>query len=587
MGDVPARVGAKLGPRIAMLVSQAMVHTHAKLIHVKHKLAMMVFHAISDEISEEVDVTLGPFLKMMHDSLPDDHPAKPSVKFMHEASGQLKALAGTGLQISGLFGALATVMNNYLADTVYGIVHSNPHLLPDAGIIMQAAAAHLIDPQEAYDAVMSLGIPQGWAEDMYILSQQWPDMQTGLELMRRGEATQDQFAQWMGYNGMQESIVAKLLSLKNIPLSPADAALAVIRGNITADQAQAIATENGVTPENFAILTGNTGEPPGLQELLEAYRRGFIDKATLERGILQSRYRNEWIPMLEQLRYSPISIADAVNAVVQNQMDNATAAKVADENGLEPGSLDVLIATAGEPLSREEMEQLYNRGLASKDQVIQALRESRLKNKYNDMAFDLHAKILPFSEVSMAIRNGGMTQDQGIAVIMANGFDKASATAIVQAATGTRLQSYRTEVVNAVQALYADNLISPQTATSTTEGMGFTADEAKLITQASEFKREAKLLQQSVSAIRAKYLQHHITSAQASGFLDKVGLPAAQRDQLLTTWEIELGTVTRELTAAQILKAYKLELITEDDCMARLEAMGYSEGDATLLVNGA
>lgn len=580
-------VGSRIGPRIAMLISQAMIYTHSRLVHVKHRLAMMVFHAISDEISEEVDVTLGPILAKLHALTPEDHPAYPAIHFMHTASGQLKALAGTGLQISGLLGSISTVMNNELAPVVYEYVKTNPHLLPDASTVLQLHAAGLIDPGLFNDAMGSQGINAGWAESMSTLAKTWPDLTTSLELVRRGKITPDQLAQWASYNGIDPAVTGILLNLVRNPISPADAALAVLRGNISQAQADAIATENGITPADFQTLVNNTGEPPGTQELLEAYRRGFIDQAQLERGIRQSRYRDEWISTLEKLRYSPMSVADAVDATVQAQLDPSSARDIADQNGLTPGAFDVLLATAGEPLSRTELEQLYDRGLIDKATVIQGLRESRLKMKYNELAFELHSKILPIYTIQNALRRGGMDQAQAVASIMANGYSKADATAIVTSASQEQLQTYRDKVVTAVAAMYEDNLISESQAGGTIKGLGFTADQVKFITQSSEFRREAKMIQTAVNAIRAKYLGHHIALNDASGYLDSLGLPSAQRDQLLALWQVEYGAYTRELTEAQVAKAVKLNLITADEGQARLVAMGYNAADAALLLEGA
>jgi hypothetical protein len=587
MPQHPAKWGTKLGPRVGSYVIEAITYTHARLVHLKHKLAMAVFHAISDEISEEVDVTLGPFLQKLHDQVPENHPAYPAIHLMHTASGQLKALAGTGLQISGLLGSISAVMNNELADAVYGLIGSNPHLLPDTSTLLQLAAANLITPDQAKSGIAAQGIDGGWADAMLTATYSYPSVADGLEMMRRGIINRDQFAAWAGLNGIPEAIAGMWLQLQDIPVSAADAALAVLRGNITQDQANQIAAANGVAADQFQILINNTGEPPGLMQLLEAYRRGFIDKPTLEQGIRDSRYRNEWIPMLEQLRYEPMSVADAVNATVQAQLDQATAEKYADQNGLQPGDFQILLNTAGEPLSRTEMEELFNRGLVTQAQVEQALRESRLKNKYNTLAFELHAKVLPIFTLQNALRHNGITQADAIKIAMESGYTEADATTIVNAGNAELLQPYRDKVVSAVQALYEDNIMDAATATSTIEGAGFTKDQADYIIKSSEFRREARTVNAGVSAIRTKYLSHHITSAEASGYLDKIGVSSTQRDYLLMMWEIETQAFTKELTEAQIVKAVNNSLITSADGQSRLEAMGYSTGDATLLLNGA
>jgi hypothetical protein len=583
----PSQVGAKLGPRIAMLVSQAIIYTHARLVGLKHKVAMLIFHAISDEISEEVDITLGPILQKLHDATPVDHPVYPAVHFLHTATGQLKAMAGTGLQISGLLGAISTIINNELAPSVYGIVSTNPHLLPDPSTVMQMAAASLIPPNEAIAAAAAQGFDAGWANNMLMLTKTWPDVSTALELLRRSVITADTFALWAGLNGVDEAIVGLLLTLQTNPISAADAALAVLRGNITSAQAEQIATENGITADSFQILINNTGEPPGLQQLLEAYRRGFIDKATLEQGIRDSRYRDQWIPMLEQLRYEPMTTADAVNATVQDQLDLATAEKYADQNGLQPGDFQILLNTAGEPLARTELEQLFNRGLIDQATVEQGLRESRLKNKYVADAFRLHEKVLPVNTLQRALRYGGVTHADAIRIAMESGYSETDATTVVNSGSLERTQVYKDRVVESIIGMYEGNLMLESDALSMIQGLGYTSDETSFIIKSSEFKRTAHITEQVVSAIHSKYVAHHIDETTASGFLDAVGVPSAQRDQLIALWKIQTEAYTRTLTEAQVIKALTNSLITSDDATARLEAMGYNSVDAGLLIGGA
>jgi hypothetical protein len=78
-----------------------------------------------------------------------------------------------------------------------------------------------------------------------------------------------------------------------------------------------------------------------------------------------------------------------------------------------------------------------------------------------------------------------------------------------------------------------------------------------------------------------------VLRSDASGYLDRIGIPSQQRDYLLDLWDIESAGNVRLLTPAQIVKAYSTTLITADDALARLQQQGYSEGDATLLLEGA
>jgi hypothetical protein len=567
-----------------MLTSQAMVHTHKALLGTKHKLAMIIFHAISDEISDEVDEIHNPIYRELMDAYGTEGPAFDVLKFMATRSGQLKALTGTVVSAGGLLWALSQIMNNELAAPVYNIVSRNPHLLPDPGTVAQMSAAGLIPDDLMVSAAGSQGLDQGWATNLVQLALNYPGMPDLLDMLRRGVINEQELKDWAQLDSIPPTIVQAFLQTKDLPLSPADVALAVLRGNMTIADGAAIAAQSGVSAADFNTLITNTGEPPGSEQLDEALRRGFIDQPTYEKGIRESRIRDEWIPTMLALISEPMSVSDAVNAAVQNQLDDATAQSIAVQNGLEADHFPILLNTAGEPLSRGEMLELYNRGEVSQDQVLQAMRESRLKNKYNDLAFALHARLPEPRMLSEAVQFGAISEADAIKYAMDYGYSADVAKVIVGEGNNRRLQTYIDRVASSVETMYENNIINEATAEGFLGELNYSADQSKFILEAVVFRQQEKIVAQGVAAIRSRYIAHHIDQGTASGYLDSLGIPSGQRDQLLQVWGIEESANVRTLTEAQVVKAFDDNVIAQDDAMSRLEAMGYNATDAAILL---
>lgn len=579
--------GAKLGVRIANVVSQAIVSTHSKLLHVKHRLAMAIFHSISDMISDEVHGTIGPILHQLHDEYDPDGLAYGLLHFVATQKGQLQAAIGTAASASGLLSSVGEIVNNELSPSVRGILRSNPHLLPDTNTVARLAAMNLSTGQNAVEAINEQGIDTGWAEALIAAQHTYPDVSTALDLLRRNVIESAHFREWMLLNGYRSEDIDALITLVSNPISPADAALALLRGNIDQAEAYRIASDAGLSQSDFNTLVANTGEPLGLMELLEARRRGFIDDARLERGIIQSRIRNEWLDVAKAIAFSPMSTADAVNAVVQNHLSQQQGASIASQNGLEPGMFDTLIQTAGEPLSRTEMEQLFNRGLVTEAEVKQALAESRLKNKYSDLAFALHERLLPIRNLSEAVEFGAMTMQQAVTEAMKQGYSESNATALIQSASARKLQTYRHGIVTAAESLYIDNAMSLEDAMTVASHAGFDTAEATAIFQGAEYKRQSRMVGAATSAVRAKYILRHLDKNAASTLLDSIGILAEHRDQLLAIWDIERSANVAMLTEAQIVKAYKKGTFTQQQATDRLSAKGYSVDDIAVLLEDA
>lgn len=580
-------IGTRLGPKLVQLISQTVAATKLKLLDTEHRARVHSMQTVIDRAGHEVADLYRPLVKQVMSDR--EMPAEVRQFLERAISGthQWHSIAGMSVLGSGPQSALSTIINNFLAPGVRFAVEKDPQLAPSPETLSMLVAKDLWDHSNARSWNAGSGYDPLFTDALVDASRAYPDLDTLLQLIRRGLASRGEAVLALTRNGVPAAYHNALLSLARQPLSPADLADMVVRGIKTEGEAARGAAEYGVSADDFSALVLDTGEPIALMQLLEAKRRGFIDTSRLVRGIRQSRIRDEWVDVAEKLAYSPMSTADAINAAVQNHIPLARAEQIAQQNGLEPGNAQLLYDTAGEPLSRTECEQLYDRGLMTQAEVEQALRESRLKNKYINQAFQLHAKIVPLFTLQHALRYGGMSAEYAVQQAMKQGYAKADATAIVQAASGERLQTYRDKVISAVETLYVDSLMSDTDAKSVIKSVGLSAAETEVVIQGAELRRTAHALQTAVSAVRGRYVAHRIDRHAASGLLDRSGIPATQRDYLLRVWDIERAASVRSLTEAQVVKAVTKKLITAQDGASRLMNMGYSEVDAALLLAGA
>lgn len=582
-----AHRGAKIGPRIANLVTRSIIATHNGLLHTKHKLGVMLFNTITNEISDEVDQTLGPIIRQLAQDYDKDGPAAAYLNFMGYGRGQLKAIAGSAATGQSLTWALGTIISNIFAPDVYDAVGFTPNMLPDSASAGQMAAVGILSDSQARDIINRNGFANIYGDGWIEIAKQYPDVTALIEMMRRGLINGGTFEELARKSGVPQNLISLWGGMERNFVSMEDAAVSYMRGAIDRGQLNDIGAWYGYQSTDIDIYLQSIGEPPGTMEMLEAYRRGIVDKATLERGILQSRTRNEWIPVIEQLRYSPMSISDAVNAVVQGHMGEDAAARIADENGLEPGQFDTLVQTAGSPLSRTELEQLYNLGAIGSDVVEQGLRESRLKNKYVPDALLLHRRLLEPRTIGESVTDGAISHQEGIRKAMEHGFNAEDAAIMVDAAASRKVRVFKDRIIAAAESMYVDNAIDRESVMSIVQAMGYTETEADFAVQAAEFHREARVFTAATNAIRSKYVAHHITAQEASALLDSIGMQATQREYLLKMWAVEVAANTRVLTPAQVIKAAGSGMISADDALARLEFMGYSADDAALLLGGA
>lgn len=169
-------------------------------------------------------------------------------------------------------------------------------------------------------------------------------------------------------------------ALGDVPLGVADAVDAAVEGQITMDQAVAIAYQNGINEGNFRILYNTRGNPPAPSELAEMARRGIIpvhgsgpDVLSFDQGIAEGASKDKWIPAYENLmtvlpaegrvttllRNGVITRDTAVSYYQQLGYDQAAATAFADEASAVKTSADRLLA-------KSDVIRLYADGAVSR-----------------------------------------------------------------------------------------------------------------------------------------------------------------------------------------------------------------------------
>ena len=577
-------LGDKLGPRIARLVLSHQLAARRALAPHEARVAQAATQALIDRAGHETADLVRPLIDLLtDDELEAMHPALAGyLGKVKSGKHQWQALAGT---LGGLSqGVLSQVLGNALAPVAYRINETGPALVADPGTQAAMWAAGIKDANSAETAGQWQGVRAGELALMELLAETIPGEFELWSLVNRGEMTEAEAENWLHRGKYPAAIRSRIMRLRQVLLTPADLALAVLRGEMDAAEGAATAAKSGVTATDFNILTLNTGEPPAIESLLEARRRGFIDTPRLVRGIRQSRVRNEWTDVIEALSFTPMSTADAVEAWVQGHISEAESRAKASQNGLEASDWDALAQTAGEPLSRTEMEQLYNRGKATQAEVDQALRESRLKNKYIPLAFDLHERLPEPRQIVSGLTHGALTKAQAARLLAEYGFNAENIAILIAEGTNARLAVHHALTLAEIRALYGEGIFTKAHAEELLHGMGYdTADTAALISS-WDLLAGAAVTRQAVGVVRSRFVSRRFDEKQATLYLDSLNIPAAARTHYLQVWTLEREATSAVLTEAQIVSAHKKGLISGADALARLTARGYGQGDAHILL---
>lgn len=587
--DRYSSLGAKLGPRLAKIFADAQVHTERRLLDSKHRLGMHLFEDMSDMIGTEYRAAAGDLLEAVAQAHEGEDHHRRILRLAARGQGQGGAILGSMILGSGTSGALSTIFNNGLYPGVASIVSADPHLPPGPETLAQLAARGFVDYGQAQNAAEGQGRPSGWFEAEVEATRAWPDLTVVLELWRRGEVDAGEASRLMRHLGIPAEVFGGILSLRRQFLAPADAALGKLRGTVNEHRALEAAHAAGLTDEDFQTLVDNTGEPPALQELLSLWIRGKISTAKLDHGIRQSRIRNEWIDVIHELHYQPPTPQEALNALLQGQISEAEARRRYKEGGGDMSWFQHAFDAEGTAPSPVELGDMANRGIIPwggtgphRTSFEQGFLEGPWRNKWSEPMRKLAEYLPPPRTITTLVGNASLSKKEAYKLFRKQGLTADLAEAYVKSATTDKTAKQKALAVSQISQLYRDQAIDREQAVKMWGDLGYDNHEAHFLAVLADLERVQRFTETAISTIHTRYTGHAIVRHQASTDLDQLGVPAKQRNSLLAMWDLERDAKVKRLTAAEVHKAVKKGLLTEQQGMHRLEQMGYPAEDATI-----
>lgn len=369
----------------------------------------------------------------------------------------------------------------------------------------------------------------------------------------------------------------------DVPIPPELAAEMVAKGRATMEFGGEEALHGGILPNRFEYMVDNATAPLSMSEAFMANRLGLLTTGDLEIQLQRMGLDDGTIQIALGLRQLPPSVADIIQAAVQSQVDMATAQKVATQQGLDPAYFQILYNTWGNPIAPMEALELYNRGQMSEAEVEQALRESRLKNKYVPTTMLLARKLIALFELRTILTAGGMTDEQATEQLLMQGYDAADAAAVVKSAHSVKTATVREATKSELITAYVEGYLPKTEVSELLANLGYDQATIALELGLADYKKQYSIMQRAASKVGAQFIARKITRQQASSALDALQMPSAARDQLLAAWDVEITITAKVLTLAEVGAMAKDQIIYAPEFVSRLQAMGYSDSDIVLL----
>lgn len=378
-------------------------------------------------------------------------------------------------------------------------------------------------------------------------------------------------------------------ALPEVPLAPAELALAVIRNELDEATAATEASKSGINAARFHTLARITGDAPAPDLLAAALRRELIDGARFLEGVRQGRLRDEWADTVKAMAQADPSPVTALLAFLKGQTDQPTAEALYTRFGGNVEHFQLAYDVEGEGPSPLEAAEAARRGIigwtgtgAGVVSFEQAVRESAYRNKWLSVFEALSVYLPPPRTITALHREGAISTAEATSLYEKAGLPANLVGAYLTSGSRTKTAKHRELTEATVLQLYRDQLIPRAEADTFLQALNYDAAEAAFILEAEDFRLAAQATQHAVARVHNLYVAHKIDVGIATGDLAAMGLDATRADALLTIWTHERAANVRTLTPAEVGSLAKRSIITEDEALARLEADGYSPDDAWL-----
>lgn len=384
-----------------------------------------------------------------------------------------------------------------------------------------------------------------------------------------------------------------------VPISPADAATAALRGHMPLADAQKEAANSGIDGDRFNILYKNTGVPPSLQDMLMLFRRGEATLDQLHTAVQQSDVRDEWFQngIIQKLGKIPPSPVDFLNALLQGQISEADARKLYDIfGGLDQQAgfdiFKILFDTRGSAPTPVEAVDMANRGIIpwagtgpDATSYEQAFLEGPWRNKWSTPYRQWGEYLIPAETVATLLGHGAIDDTRAAQILAQHGMSQEDIAAYLSSAHQTTIDVQKQLAVSEISTLYYDQAIDSTTATKMLTSIGYSSGDAGFVLAIQDLRRERTFLESAITKIKTLYTDYKIQSNDVQSALAALKVPQSQISNLKTTWDLERAANIPHLTESAITSALYYGIMDQPTAMKRLEQLGYQPYDAWVLLS--
>lgn len=349
-------------------------------------------------------------------------------------------------------------------------------------------------------------------------------------------------------------------------LDPSSAAMARARSMKGGVDVIFDANANGLDDARFDVLTELARARLAPAEILEAWRRGIVDRANADTMLIKLGYAEPDRSAMLGLRETPLSPVDAAAAWARSELTPDQTDAVGAKTGVSKEDMRILRALAGQPPAPEEVLFAWRRGIIGESDVDRALVQGPIRNEWLPVIKALQWLPLSVSDAADAVNQGHLD--------LAAAQQKAKES-------GVRPEDFQVIVDNAGIPPGPQEALDWVNRGLLTESEFRTAFlESRIKNKYIDLYLKSRFQVMPPETIRLMVSRGALSKEDGLARLMQRGYTADDAAIIIDGASAEKTTKSRDLTVSQVLELRADGLITDEDAQAMLQATGYDADEA-------
>jgi len=416
--------------------------------------------------------------------------------------------------------------------------------------------------------------------NLYGVTLNAPGMGELLNALRRGTINPGNFSHGLRKARLEPMWDDALADLANVKLTPAQLALGIVRSVVDDPGLLVVSLDtSGSTIPKYPVWGGN---------VLEEAAAGGIDE-----GRLRVLVGEVGLPM------SPIQAAQAVYRGIVNRAAYNLAIL---EGDVRPEYADAIFEVSRQILTAGEYAELELRGFLTAEQRRTRTAMHGMTQADSDLLYDLLGRSVNVHQILIGERRGGTYNGSAADIPDAylHSLQRGNLRPEYYNLAYAGRETYPSAFV--IRGLLTAGAITQARGHELFLGLGWPADVAESASATfaggggtTGDKHVAKAQTQLWTRAHSSYVAGEADDAAVTPALTAAGVAGTAIPEVIALWQAERELVRKQLTATQLRKAWSRGVVnpatgaawTQDEAIARLEAMGYSAADALTFMEEA